>query len=301
MLLPGARHARELLSVERVDVGDVVNHSRARSAARRVHPPDPSISIAPRDAKCRTRSKTCAGHDAFVQRDIASPGGWSTALPQTGQASGMTKNALFSGPLRAIGPTTRGITSPARVTRTYRRCECRYSRCIGVVQRRALDRHAADLHRIEHGIGIERAGASDRNAMSSSFVRASRGLNLYAIAQRGSRATTPSRSCSARSSTFHNDAVDLVVELVARCFPRRQNAMTPSMSFARSMFVDRKPSASRSRALPLRRDGPCATAVGEEREPALPRSAPDRVAARRPTRHCAGWQTRQTFALARCD
>ena len=80
--------------------------------------PRPSISIAPREAKWRMRSVTCAGHDALVQRDIASPSGWSTSEPQTGQRSGMTKTR--SSPVRdsATGPTTRGITSPARVTKT---------------------------------------------------------------------------------------------------------------------------------------------------------------------------------------
>ena len=80
--------------------------------------PRPSISIAPREAKWRMRSVTCAGHDALVQRDIASPSGWSTSEPQTGQRSGMTKTRSLPVRDSATGPTTRGITSPARVTKT---------------------------------------------------------------------------------------------------------------------------------------------------------------------------------------
>ena len=59
--------------------------------------------------------------------------------------------------------------------------------------------------------------------IASSFVCASRALNLYAIAQRGSRPAAPSRSCIARLVHFNDDAVDFVVQFVALHLPRAGN------------------------------------------------------------------------------
>ena len=64
--------------------------------------------------------------------------------------------------------------------------------------------------------------------MSSSFVRASRGLNLKAIAQRGSRATDSETLLQRKLVHFDDDAVDLVVELVAALLPIAQYATTSS-------------------------------------------------------------------------
>ena len=54
---------------------------------------------------------------------------------------------------------------------------------------------------------------------SISFVVAVVGGNLKAIAQRGSRPTTPSSRCSAELVDLDDDAVDLVVELLAPLLP----------------------------------------------------------------------------------
>ena len=71
-----------------------------------------------------------------------------------------------------------------------------------VVQGRRADGDAADVDRLEHRERHQVAGAADVPTTSSSFVVAVVGGNFQAIAQRGSRPTTPSSRQSARSSTL---------------------------------------------------------------------------------------------------
>ena len=95
-----------------------------------------------------------------------------------------------------------------------------------------------------------------------------------------------------------DDAVDLVVELVAPLFP---------LSAKRDHVVDRrgprercgligKPSAADSAsnshwvAIGVA-VAPGRSLIGKKREPPLRPSAPDRAGARRPTRRCADWRT----------
>ncbi len=83
-----------------------------------VFSPRPSMSIAPRAAKWPRACWICAGQDRLGQRICTSPGGCTTGVPHAGQRSGMTK--ARSAPVRSCvsGPTTCGITSPARWTMT---------------------------------------------------------------------------------------------------------------------------------------------------------------------------------------
>jgi hypothetical protein len=81
------------------------------------------------------------------------------------------------------------------------------------VQRRELDGHAADVDRLEHGERVQVAELADipHDVLELGDLRRRRGTSS-AIAQRGSRPTTPEPALSSKSSTFTDDAVDLEVE-----------------------------------------------------------------------------------------
>ena len=76
------------------------------------------MSIAPREAKWNRPCWIWAGQERLGQRICTSPGGWTTGVSHAGQRSGMANGR--SSPVRSwvSGPTTWGITSPARWTIT---------------------------------------------------------------------------------------------------------------------------------------------------------------------------------------
>ena len=71
-----------------------------------------------------------------------------------------------------------------------------------VVQRRQLDGHAADVDGLELGERVQVAELADVPLHALSLVTFVVGGNFQAIAQRGSRPTTPRRRCSSTSSTL---------------------------------------------------------------------------------------------------
>ena len=88
-----------------------------------------------------------------------------------------------------------------------------------VVQRRELHGHAADVDRLEHGERVQVAELAEVPLDASSFVTVVVGGNFQAIAQRGSRPTTPSRRWSSSVVDLHDDAVDLEVQRAAALLP----------------------------------------------------------------------------------
>ncbi len=76
------------------------------------------MSSAPRDTKCLSASTWRLGQASFGQRCLASPSARTTGVPHSGHRSGIEKTC--SAPVLAsrTGPTTCGITSPARWTIT---------------------------------------------------------------------------------------------------------------------------------------------------------------------------------------
>ena len=90
--------------------------SRKRTADSRS--PSPSMSIAPREAKCSTRRTRCCGQARLGQYESAASSSRSTAAPQAGQAAGMAKTRSRPSRRLTTGATTCGITSPARCTIT---------------------------------------------------------------------------------------------------------------------------------------------------------------------------------------
>ena len=120
------------------------------------------MSIAPREAKWISPCTIWAGQERLGQRICTSPGGWTTGVSHAGQRSGMTNGR--SSPVRSwvSGPTTWGMTSPARCTTTRSpiiRSLRATSSWLWRVARR--DRRAADRHRLQHGERHQRAGAAD--------------------------------------------------------------------------------------------------------------------------------------------
>jgi hypothetical protein len=78
------------------------------------------MSIAPRPAKWNTDSRSCAGQDTvFGQRTSTSPSGRPSSVPHSGHDVGMTNSRTAASSRSAsTGPTTSGMTSPARRTTT---------------------------------------------------------------------------------------------------------------------------------------------------------------------------------------
>ena len=182
------------------------------------------MSIAPREAKC-LRSWNCwPGQPArFGQRVKTAPSSLTVGVSHDGQRSGGRGGAARS--LRSTacgaGESTCGITSPARRTMT------------SSPTRRSLRAMSSSLWSVASFTVTPPTWTGSRtangwrspnlptfHAMSSSSVTAVVGGNFHAIAQRGSRPTTPSRRCSSMSSTLTTHAVDLEVERAAALLPR---------------------------------------------------------------------------------
>ena len=82
--------------------------------------PRPSMSMASRETKCKTPSRSCAGQTRPpVQRATASPSRRSIFEPHSGHTAGKTMSLASSGTrFSSTTPETWGITSPARRTIT---------------------------------------------------------------------------------------------------------------------------------------------------------------------------------------
>ena len=163
------------------------------TSCEQVWSPSPSMSIAPREAKWRSRPWSCAGQDRFVQRVMAPSR--CTSAPQAGQWVGMRNSGRPSGGRSsAMTRTISGITSPAR------------RRKIRSPLRTSLRRTSSSLCRVARATvtpptctGVRKATGVSAPVrptltwMSSTVVASSSVGNLYATAQRGVRDTAPSR------------------------------------------------------------------------------------------------------------
>ena len=75
--------------------------------------------MAPLLTKCLMLSTICAGQERFGQRTATSPSSRTTREPHEGHVSGICQTASVARCAFWItGPTTCGITSPARCTMT---------------------------------------------------------------------------------------------------------------------------------------------------------------------------------------
>ena len=87
--------------------------------SRTVRSPKPSMSSAPRDAKCSIAPWIWYGHWRSTQRVSLSPSGRTSVLSRGhGQVVGNAQGLERFGRSASTGPTTSGMTSPARRTIT---------------------------------------------------------------------------------------------------------------------------------------------------------------------------------------
>ena len=92
LLLPALASEQLVAMVAQAeDVGGRVQPAELDELGDRLFSPSPSMSSAPRETKCRSRSKRCAGQiRPPVQRTSTSPSSATASLPHSGQWSGKT-------------------------------------------------------------------------------------------------------------------------------------------------------------------------------------------------------------------
>ena len=147
-----ARELRQLVGVERVDVGRVLDqalleqpHHRHVAEVLDVHRSAPGEVEQPLEPLRRTPALVRA---AVVGLAL---GGGRAACRTRCRSSASSSAARSSSAWRSTGPTISGITSPARRTITVSPCrDVLAAHLVLVVQRRVRDRDAADEHGLEH-------------------------------------------------------------------------------------------------------------------------------------------------------
>ena len=207
------------------------------------------------------------GHALLGQRCITSPSGLTMSTPQSGHFAGM-RNRRVPFAWGRTGPTTCGITSPARCTITVSPCaDVLAVDVLLVVQRRLGDGDAADLHGLELRPRVERPGAADAH------------VDLQELRLRGHRRPLerprPARPPVQRAEALllvervhlDDDAVDLVVELDALRLPLRALARD---RLERLVALRVRVHAEAALAQPLER-----LPVGGELDPVAPAGAVD--------------------------
>src|SRR6266480_7613549 len=162
------------------------------------------MSMAPREANANSHSIPCDGQPRlFGHRHADSPSGRTSAVPHDGHFLGNRHRLELLGRLDGTGPTTSGITSPARRTITVS------------LGRTSLRLISSSLCRVAVRTVTPptNTGSSWANGVttpvrpvctkmfSRSVVRSSGG-NLYAIAHRGACEVAPSSSWYVIWSTF---------------------------------------------------------------------------------------------------
>ena len=132
--------------------------------------------------------------------------GLTVGVSQNGQRSGGRGGGARSGRSTACGAGEmhlRDHVAGAQHDHVVAGADVLAREVLLVVQRRHLDRDAADVHRLERRERVQVAELADVPVdRRSACVTAVVGGNFQAIAQRGSRPTTPSRRCSSKSSTL---------------------------------------------------------------------------------------------------
>ena len=164
--LAEALERADAVEVERVDVGRGRRSEPELDELPTVRSPRPSMSMAPRDAKCSMRASALAGQlGVHAERVALALEARPAAAVHDGHTlSGTSTAASPSGRTASTGPTTSGITSPALRTMTVSPGRTSLSRdLVLVVQRGHADGGAADEHRLEHGERRGLAGAPDRH------------------------------------------------------------------------------------------------------------------------------------------
>ena len=166
--------------------------------------PRPSMSMPPREAKYAIFWSRWAGQSGATQRVSASPSGRTSGLPQRGHTVGNVHGVLSRRPQRQHGPDHLGdhVTGLAHDDRVAG-ADVLERHLVLVVQRR----HRRRSTRRRTPARARRTASPGPCARPTPGCRAGRvvcssGGNLKAIAHRGARDVTPSRSRWARSSSL---------------------------------------------------------------------------------------------------
>ena len=180
--------------------------------------PRPSMSSAPRDAKCTTWCEQLGRAGAVGAVGVRLALGAHERRPAHGaRRSGTARPACDGARPRGRAPTTSGMTSPA--LRTMTRSPGRTSLSadlVLVVQRGHRDRRAGDDHRLEDGVGRRAPRPPDRDLDRQQARGALLGREL-ARDRPARRARLVAPSVARWSVVVHLDhhAVDVVGEVVA--------------------------------------------------------------------------------------
>ena len=217
--------ANRVLSVNR-SAGEVTTSSSQKAAICALA--RPGTSSASRETKCAMRSVACAGQrKPPVHRRTAafcvtpfpleSNGEARTAAPHEGHSFGgrYVKTARLSSSYSvpsaskksSATPTTRGMTSPARSTRTRlptARCKffrSRSEKLCSVARRTEAPPSSAGGFKMATGVNAPVRPTC--TSIDASVVTAAAAWNLCAVAHRGARASDPSARCNDASSTLY--------------------------------------------------------------------------------------------------
>jgi len=162
------------------------------------------MSMARRWAKCKNACLRWALQlNPAGQRLTASVDSRTARAPQTGQWLGILKSRALDGRRPKTGPSTSGITSPARRTQTV-------SPIIKFL--RAISSSLCNVALVtvtpptktgaKRATGVKAPVRPTCTSMSNNVVLASSAGNLWARAKRGARETNPARFCNAIDSNL---------------------------------------------------------------------------------------------------
>ena len=165
--------------------------------------PRPSMSMAPRDAKCDSAAQRFCGQSGLRHRCCASPSGRTSGCPHDGHSVGKCHSGSPSGRISSTGPTTSGMTSPALRTMTVspgRTSLWRTWSSLCSVERPTVEPPTKTGSSTANGVALPVRPME--TWMSRSTVVRSSGGSLNATAHRGALEVNPNACWTARSSTF---------------------------------------------------------------------------------------------------
>ena len=271
-LRSGARNPREFVRTEPIDVRDVAHEAELGELLRH----DVAQTF---DVHCAARCKVA---HAFV--DLGGARGIGAArhrlvlgVVYVGAADWAAvrhrKAPLFAGSLAGHRPDhSRNDVAGARDQNDIADADIVALDVVDVMERGALHRDAADLHRFENGIWVEGSGASDADDDIAQLRTCLARLEFER--DRPTRVAGDHAEPFLQGEVIHldDDAVDLVIELVATRFPPSTEGEHVVERFsARDIRIDGKAERFEPpQRLPLRPNAFVGDQlVGEKREPAL--------------------------------
>ncbi len=165
--------------------------------------PSPSMSSAPRLAKCRTLFLSCAGQSRFGQRVTASSSSRTASARHTGQCAGIFQRRAPRGRLPATTATICGITSPARCTSTVSPTRTSLRSISSWLWSEAFETVTPPTRTgRSFATGVSAPVRPTCTSIASTTVVSCCGGNLKAIAQRGERGRLPISCCHAMRFTL---------------------------------------------------------------------------------------------------